>query len=366
MIVVMSGNFLQRGEPAIVDKWTRTKMALQGGADIVIELPVAFSVQPADYFAKGAVTLLNEMKCEAISFGSESGKAKDFLDAAHMYWVKKEEIDAAFQRQEYGDTYPRQIQQAIESVLTDSALDLSKPNNTLGFAYAKANVQLDRPLEMYIVPRKSGHHREKGLGENGFSSATAIRRTLLSLTDNEHDGLEKTRPFVPAFTMNELKERPYYSWENLWPFLSYQLAVQDTEKLKEIYQMTEGIEYRFKEKGSRSGTMMQFLESVKTKRNTWTKIQRLSVYTLLQFTEKEMQVALENGPEAIRLLGFNAKGREYLRQNKKEISLPILSKISRENKKMWQMDCKAGEVYRMMDPQQISHQDFYTIPIQFI
>ena len=363
MIVVMSGNFLQRGEPALVDKWTRAKMALKNGADIVIELPVAFSVQPADYFAQGAVALLKEMKCKAISFGAESGSGQDFMEAGNMFWDKKDEIDQAFKKMAYGESYPRKMQKVIESVFGKTKLDLSKPNNTLGFAYAKINVLHDDPMEIYTVPRKSAQHREENLGKEHFSSATAIRNTLLQ--ENEEKGsFEKINSFVPDSTLSELSGKQWNSWEKLWPYLHYQLSVQSAESLGNIYEMTEGIENRLKEKNNQSFSMNDFLEKVKTKRHTWTKIQRLCVYTLLQLSREKVSNQLEEGPECIRMLGFTEKGRAYLHHYKKEIQLPILSTINRSNKQLWEMDIKAGDVYRLMDPENIPFQDFFTSPIQ--
>lgn len=360
MVVCMSGNFLQRGEPAIVDKWSRAQMALEAGADIVIELPVAFSVQPADYFARGAVALFQSMQVDAFSFGAESGQAKDFIDAAHAYYEKESEIDAAFQEMKgSGETYPQTIQKAIRSVLPDLHLDLSQPNNTLGFSYAKENSQYDHPMEIFVVPRKSAQHRDEELGEEMFSSATAIRRKMLDDTYS----LDDLSSFVPESTLKGLKDEEFYQWEKLWPLLKYQLMVQPLSDLQEIYQMSEGIEYRLKEMVVESHSMNEFLEKIKSKRNTWTRMQRLMVYTLLQMKETEMQEQIKH-PKAIHLLGFTTTGRKYLKEYRKEITLPVLSNVNRYNKEEWSFDIRAGEIYRLMNDVKIDHQDFYRRPIQ--
>lgn len=362
MIVVMSGNFLQRGEPALVDKWTRARMALENGADLVIELPVAFSVQPADLFAEGAVALLKEIKCQAISFGAEAGTGEDFNDAGEIYWRKKKEIDHAFSQLVQGESYPRKMQKSLEHALGSIPIDLSKPNNTLGFAYAKANVRDGQPMALYPVVRKSAQYLDEELGANHFSSATAIRKVLLEGT-NLSQSLQKIQPFVPRSTVDNLNGKQWSSWEHLWPFLQYQLTVQDLESLNAVYQMTEGIEHRLVDKARQSRSMYDFLEQVKTKRQTWAKLQRLSVYTLLQLSKEKVQAEIEKGPKGIRLLGFTEVGKTYLHAKKKEISLPVLSNITRLNKKMWEMDIKAGEVYRLVSPESLPHQDFYTFPL---
>ena len=363
MIVCMSGNFLQRGEPALVDKWTRTRMALRGGADIVIELPVTFSVQAADLFAKGGVALLQEMGCSALSFGAESGQGKAFERAATMYTAHEKQIDHAFREMKKERiSYPRQIQQAIETVLPDFPLDLSLPNNTLGFAYAKENTTYQQPMEIFTVPRKEAEHRETHLKRESFASATAIRKGLLSASSYE-EGIQKIESFVPKTTLEELADQKFYSWDDLWPLLSYQLTVQTSNQLEGIYQMMEGVEFRLKEKMEMADSMTGFLSAVKSKRMTWARLQRLCVYTLLQFSKEEMHQKIQ-GPEAVHLLGFSSKGQQYLQEQKKKRTLPFLTNIRRENKTKWTYDIRAGEVYRMMAPHQIEPQDFYRSPIQ--
>lgn len=365
MVVCMSGNFLQRGEPAIVDKWVRTEMALLGGADIVIELPVSFSAEPADYFARGGIALLQAMNCQALSFGAESGQGTVFHSAACEYNEKKEKIDTAFKEQ-IGDrkTYPHQIQQAIERVIPNFPLDLSKPNNTLGFAYAKENAGYNHPMEIFTVPRKSAAHGETRLKEGAFASATAIRKQLLEM-ENPVEALKNVSSFVPKTTLDLLKNRRFYSWENLWPLLAYQLTVQTPTTLRQIYQMTEGIEYRLKDKVLSSRSMEDFMKQVKNKRITWAKLQRLCTYILLQMDQQEMKINLR-GPEAIRLLGFSPDGQRYLNGQKDTFGLPLLSNIKGDNKKMWETDIKAGEVYRLMDVEGLSPQDFYKNPVRIL
>src|SRR5690606_4648114 len=176
----MSGNFLQRGEPAIVDKWKRAEMALASGADIVIELPVAFSVQPADYFAKGGVALLQEMKCDVLSFGTESGTAEEFQQFAADWLKNEEQIEAAFQQfKNNGGTYSEQMQQAAESVLSKHSLDLQLPNTILGLAYAKENSRYRHPMLLEPIQRLGAGYHEKQLQNTSFQSATAIRKQLL-------------------------------------------------------------------------------------------------------------------------------------------------------------------------------------------
>src|SRR4051812_18291343 len=140
VIAAMSGNFLQRGEPALVSKWTRTEMALNGGVDLVFELPYSFAVQKADTFAKGAVSMLIAAGCDSICFGSESGNIEDFYHTYHF--LKKHQLQynhAIRQYMDQGNSYPKALSLAFQSLeSTENIIDLSMPNNILGFQYVKA------------------------------------------------------------------------------------------------------------------------------------------------------------------------------------------------------------------------------------
>lgn len=363
IIVVMSGNFLQRGEPAIVDKWQRAEMALSSGADLVIELPVSFSVQPADYFAKGGVALLQELRCEALSFGTESGAGEDFQLFAENWNSREKEIEAKFnQLKNNGETYAAQMQQAVRETMQGSDIDVAAPNTILGLAYAKENRLYPKPMKLYPVTRVGAGYHEKELEDTPFQSATALRKALLRETE-EFNALEVIQTAVPPATLDIIQESEFIYWEKLWPFLKYQLILQSEEQLREIYQMNEGIEYRLKQKVSEAETFEHFMELVKTKRYTWVRLQRLFTYVLLQFKKTDMQDALK-APKAIRVLGFTGKGQRYLSAVKKEVALPIISRLNQKNKFLWEMDIQAGKVYQLAKKNNQKEQDFNHLPIQ--
>lgn len=367
MIVVMSGNFLQRGEPAIVDKWKRAEMALASGADIVIELPVAFSVQPADYFAKGGVALLQEMKCDVLSFGTESGTAEEFQQFAADWLKNEKQIEAAFQQfKNNGDTYSEQMQQAAESVLSKHSLDLQLPNTILGLAYAKENSRYRHPMLLEPIQRLGAGYHEKQLQNKSFQSATAIRKQLLEqqisgqISNADKQALKAA---VPAKVFNILEDSQLVDWNAFWPFLKYQLIVQSEEQLRQMYQMNEGIEYRLKEFVTQAENFEHFVELVKTKRYTWVRLQRLFTYVLLQFTKDIADEALD-GPKAIRVLGFSAVGQQYLSQIKKSVSIPIISRLHQKNKDLWEIDIQAGKIYQLATGEVTKEQDFHRLPLR--
>lgn len=367
MIVVMSGNFLQRGEPAIVDKWKRAEMALASGADLVIELPVAFSVQPADYFARGGVALLQEMQCDVLSFGTESGTAEDFQQFAAEWLENEEKIEATFQQlKNNGGTYSEQMQQAAESVLSKNSLDLHLPNTILGLAYVKENNRYRDPMLLEPIQRLGAGYHEKKLQNTSFQSATAIRKQLLEQQSSGQTSDTDKRAIktaVPAKVFDILGNSQFVQWDAFWPFLKYQLIIQSEKQLREIYQMNEGIEYRLKQFVTQADNFQHFVELVKTKRYTWVRLQRLFTYILLQVS-KEIAAEDLNGPKAIRVLGFSAAGQQYLREIKKSVSIPIISRLHQKNKLLWETDVRAGKIYQLATGNETEEQDFYRLPLR--
>lgn len=362
-IAVMSGNFLQRGEPAIVDKWARTQMALAAGADLVIELPVAFSAQPADYFAKGAVSLLQAMGCDAICFGSESGESKDYQELAYFLNQHALTIDQLFKKNKnQGQTYASQMDQVLRELMPNQPISLSTPNNILGLAYARENLRYEKPMELYTTTRVGSDYHNEKLMEQNFSSATAIRKKMLESTLKKTT-LEELKVSMPDISFERVTSTPLVSWENYWPYLKYQIEVQSLEELRTVYQMTEGIEYRLKEYVQEAESFEQFISLVKNKRVSWTRLQRLSVYILLQLKKEEMVDEIKK-PKAIHLLGFNYVGRQYLKEMKKCFSLPLITNLTKKNKFLWTTDIKAGKIYQMGQMGLIKEQDYYRQPLK--
>lgn len=362
MIVVMSGNFLQRGEPAIFDKWKRAEAALASGADLVIELPTAFSIQSADYFAKGAIYLLQQLDCNALSFGSESGTGMDFHLFARKWNENEALIDDIFQSIKHNGTpYAVQMQQAVQKVLPDSSLDLAAPNTILGLAYARENARYASPMDLYPVQRIGSGHNETVLTGTAFQSGSALRKEMLQLSSGVR--LEKVRRAIPEVSYRLLETSTLVHWELLWPLLKYQLTVQTEKQLETIYQMNEGIEYRLKQKIGEAESFSHFVELIKSKRYSWVRLQRLLTYVLLQIKKEDMQAALQR-PKAVRILGFTKKGQMYLSEKKKQVTLPIISRLNQKNKQLWEMDIKAGEVYSLVVEQREDPQDFLRSPIR--
>lgn len=359
MIAVMSGNFLQRGEPALVDKWTRAEMALAAGVDLVIELPVYASVQAADYFAKGAVSLLQALQCDSLCFGAESGTGALFHEAASWFVNEESMFNQAFQEvKNQRVSYAKQMQQVFKTLNPTLDLDLTTPNNTLGFSYAKANLRYPYPMELHALTRQKTGYHDATIQDTHFASATAIRRTLL-----EGTGFDTLRSVLPTKSLTLLEDAPFVTWENYWPMLRYQIIVSSHDELRELYQMSEGIEFRLKEKVKEAHSFSEFIELVKNKRYTWVRLQRLCVAILLKSKKNEWLHLIEH-PQAIRVLGVNQIGREYLKRKKEHIQLPVITNITSKNQMLVEKDIQAGLVYEM-GHKGVMPQDFRRKPILY-
>ncbi len=362
VIAVMSGNFLQRGEPAIVDKWTRAKMALAGGVDLVVELPAIFAIQPADFFAKGALEILSTLQIDALSFGVESGAAVDFLSGAQWLFENEGRLAVEIQKAENsGEPYAKQMEQIIKKLAPDFPLPLHSPNNQLGFAYTKTMVQLGltNQIELFPLKRLQAGYSDVDLNQAGsIASATAIRRAIFRG--------EEVSTYIPekSYSYFEAAFSQRVNWEDYFDLLKYQLTVQAPEALRELYQMTEGLENRLKELIREAESFEGFMQGIKTKRYTQTRLQRLLVYALLMWSEDAVLQALQE-PPAVRILGFNQKGQAYLGHVRHAAGAALISNVNQKNASKLTKDLAAGAIYRLGKPSLIGEQDFKQKPIKF-
>lgn len=363
VIAVMSGNFLQRGEPAIVDKWTRAQMALASGVDLVVELPAIFALQPADYFARGAIQTLGALGIDSLCFGVEEGTASDFLTGAQ--WMVENEKGIADAIKQSTDThlpYAQQMERIVNDLAPDFPLHLNSPNNQLGFAYAKEIVHNGLADKVQLLPlqRKSaGYHDRDMSSDNAIASATAIRLAMAE-DKNISDYIPETAYPYLADASNQM-----VTWEDYFPLLKYQLLVQSEESLREIYQMTEGLENRLKAAAHEAQNFTEFMDKIKTKRYTRTRLQRLLSYVLLQWKNEDVLKAVTE-IEAIRVLGFSKAGQSYLSEIKHDLMIPLIVNVNKATKEKVPFDVLAGEIYRLGKSNLISRQDFGQKPAKLI
>ncbi|PAD39961.1 nucleotidyltransferase [Terribacillus sp. 7520-G] len=349
MIAVMSGNFTQRGEPAILHKFSRTKTALSAGIDLVIELPFLFAVQHADLFAKGAVSILHALQADHLVFGSEDGS----IAAFHRALSGQQANQAAFEsvlKQKLGNglSYPEANRAAYEAVGMDSSLDLGSPNNILGFAYMKAAEELGTRLQVHTIRRiEAGYHDQSISGP--IASATSIRTAWL---DNDKEAVKQA---VPGSTYELLSGEYLHGWEEYFPLLRYLILTRPAEMLRQIQGMEEGLEYRFKKYINQSQDFKHFLTLIKTKRYTWTRLQRVCVH-LLSNTQKQFADEHLEGPACpyIRVLGMTKKGQAFLASRKKQLDVPLYTQLKDGVHPISDLELQAADAYYSILPPEIA------------
>lgn len=352
VIAVMSGNFLQRGEPALVSKWKRTEMALLAGVDIVFELPYAFATQKANTFANGAVSILEAAGCQSLCFGSEAGEIESFLQTLSFIEKNKELYNKQIKQYlKVGNSYPKASSLAFQDIAsTQDLIDLSKPNNILGYQYVTAAYNQQAQLKFFTVARKNANYHDEHFSSESIASATSIRKAL----ESENGQMDSIRNFIPNTTYELLLDYKkeygqFHSWENYWPYLKFRLLQTTANELRAIYEIEEGLENRILSTASEAGSFQQFMEKLKTKRYTWTRLQRACVHILTNTKKDEMNTEIEKA-EYLRLLGMTTKGKEYLNKNKNNLGLPLISRVSANQSPQLKLDIRASKVYGLAAP----------------
>lgn len=355
VIAVMSGDFLQRGEPALIDKWARTSSALENGVDIVFELPYANATAHAPVFASGAIQLLDAALCSSYCFGSENGAIKPFTTTltklSNVRSIYNEQIQLAMQR---GISYPKAMNEAYASLVrtseqAEATVDLSLPNNILGFHYMEAAQQMKSSMVPITFPRLGAGYHDAISNDTQIASATGIRKFYF-----ESGTIEGVQQFVPIATYDALTTwlttRKYFgSWDRFYPLLRYQILRSGPEPLALIADVKEGIENLLYKAAKRADTFQQFMKIVKSKRYTWTRIQRMLVHILTGFTYAD-RVAMPE-PDHLRLLGVTEIGQRYLKENKANMKLPIVSRLANFNSVSTSFAARSSDLYAVgVDP----------------
>lgn len=365
VVCVMSGNFIQRGEPAIVNKWARAKMALLSGVDLVIELPVVYAAASAEYFSYAAVKLLDSLGfVDFLCFGSEHGDITELNRIAALLLEEPSGYKEALRRLiATGISYPAAREKALidyfsseagfSSVIKDI---IGSSNNILGIEYLKALKRLNSNIIPLTVRRVANSYNSPEL-TGCISSATSIRKHInaspLSLSEDP-----KLSTALPDASRTILEEEfqngrgPVYpkAFEEL---ILYTLRSCSKATLASMPYISEGIENRIKAAADNSGSLDKLVEAISTKRYTRTRVQRILFNSLLAVTSEEFEDFNKyGGPQYIRIFGFNAKGRKLLSEAKKKASLPVIMKTADYRtscnpllKRMLELETKATDIY---------------------
>lgn len=348
-ICVISGNFTQRGEPSIVNKWAKTYMALCCGADLVIELPTIYSISSAENFASGAIKIFDSLKIVTdISFGAECNDLATLNNVANVFYSEPANYKTILNHElKRGLSYPMARENAVLMYLNDIkryANVLSNSNNILAIEYLKALKQQKSMIQPNIVPRKNVYYNDQKIVDD-FASATAIRKLMLNREYAE------VRKVVPRSTYQIIgeeykKNHIILGIKKYEKEIIYALRVMPIEEIQNLPDVNEGLEFAIKKAVSETNDIEELIEKVKSKRYTQTRIQRILLYVLLGITKKDMEDSKKMVPY-VRVLGFNSRGKilisEIMNQNPKLNMITSVGKYV--NKKM----PKNKQLTRMLD-----------------
>ena len=352
--VAMSGDYVQRGEPAILDKWTRCRLALEAGADLVVEIPVLFCLGNASQYASASVRILEALGCDSVAFGSECGDAELLTDVAAFLDSHRDELeDRISQLAKEGISYPSARTEAYKSLRSGVSEDilvremsvLSDPNDILALEYIRS-LRSARPV---CVKRIGAGHGESFDGSRGFQSAGAIRNGLRSTDDPEMN----TR-FVPEYTSKTLEKEKLTFPDEWMTILRYAAMVTPADVIEDCPSGGEGLGNLIKQYAAEAESWEDMVKAVKSKRYTYTRISRLCMQLILGISRRKYSA---QEPQYIRVLGFSEKGRSVLseRKNSEGDILPVITNINKEARRlnaeaenMLALDVKAADVYNLL------------------
>lgn len=325
-IAVMSGNFTQRGEIAITDKFTRTEAALQH-VDLVAELPLLNAVSSADDFARGGVHVADKLQATDLVFGSESGNIDALIAAADE--SARLEVSPEFNDLlKQGYSYPRAISTLAKNTL------LASPNDTLGIAYINALKELNTSIRPGTIKRIGNNYSDAALSSAEFSSATSLRAALFQ------GDIKQAQKFMPENLIHQMMNQHLASNEDFYKTLKAVILTRSAAELRNIYMMTEGLEHRLQDKIRSADSYEAFLSAVKTKRYTWTRLSRLMIAILLNITTDVMNQHMLT--DSVRILGMTKNGQQYL---KSLDSVNIITNVNKKNRDLVSHEVTATEMY---------------------
>ena len=319
-VAVVSGDFVQRGEFSYFDKWQKTEMALNHGVDIVVELPLYYSVQNAEIFSRMSTKILDYMELDFQVFGAEEEDIK-VLDRIIELQEREEYKKNLMELMKKGNSYSTSQKLALSEYGYGDAV---KSNNILALEYMRTMKRENLGIKPYIIKREISDYNEIEIeeGRKSIASATFIREEMLRNSGNPENIRkfisEKTYEILKSFYISDRTDHEQLEWKNLknsvFKFLKYKLLMETKNEIIKIYDMNDEIYARIYRGVSKSKTYEVFLKEVKSRNFSIKRIERIVLNILLNITKKSVDFKLDY----IRILGFNQKGQEYLKQLKKD------------------------------------------------
>lgn len=344
VVVALSGNFVQRGDAAIIDKWSRAKAAIGGGADLVVEIPTCYCLAPAEKYAFGAISSLENLKVvDTLCFGSESAD-ESLIETLALKILRDEKVENRLKEiLKSGVSFPFAREKAVEEIYGEKFSKILKnPNDTLGIEYLNAIKKLKSKMDFCVIKRTGVNHDEMSVSGN-IASASKTRELIL---DDEN-----YQKFLPEYSADEIKsaienKKAPALLKNAQRAVLYSLRNKTQDDFLKIPDISEGLESRIKTAADTACDLDELYSLIKTKRYTLARVKRLVLCAVLGIEKYEM-------PPYIRVLGFSENGKELLKEIKQKADLPLVSCLS-DIKKLGK---KAEEYFN----KESNYTDFYSM-----
>lgn len=363
-ICIMSGSFVQRGEPAIFSKFDRARWAILGGADIVIELPTLYSLGSAQLFGTGAIRMVKALHIDALSFGSETANLDALVDIAKRMDCESTQAVLRTYINE-GMSYGSAFRKALDTEI------LNTPNALLGLEYIRAGLNYHPTLKYMPILRTSDHHESNIIKD--FPSGTALRKLITNMaTSSNNCNINSIVPKTIADDMtNIISNGAYVNYNRYYDIIHSLSRRTSTTKLESFGEFNEGIEHLWS-KAAQQPTWNLAMEHIKSKRYTYARLQRMGAYLALGIQKDVLQNAMQEGPQYARLLAFNDRGRQWLRN---DFEIPLIQKWAKApnelntlGQTMHQIDTLATDIQALClhnEVKRMGHMD-YTYTPQYI
>ena len=348
VIAVMSGNFTQRGDTSLINKFEKAKIALQNEVDMVIELPTIYSISSAENFALGGIKILNEIgNIDYLVFGIEEENLEKLQAIADVLVNENDEFKRNIKEElDKGNSYPKAREIVLKKVLSSENVEniMQKPNNILAIEYLKALKTTNSKIKPFAIKRKNTMHNDENINEN-YASGTYIRKLFI---ENNFNEIKKVVPKYTYERLLELKNQGTYvsSINDFSDIVIYKIRTMTKEEISKIADVNEGLENSIKLASTTCKTIDEIIEKVSTKRYTKTRISRILTYILLDITKSEMEQS-KNANQYIRVLGINKKCEGILKTINNDKLITSLKKFEENNgeNQLLNIDKKATEIY---------------------
>lgn len=366
IVCIMSGNFVQRGGPAIIDKWKRTEMALNNGVDLVIELPTYYAVSSAEFFAKGSVSILNSLGIvNNIFFGSECGNTEKLIKIAKVLTNEDEDFRNILKENlTLGLTFAKSREKSLVEYFKDDELTsiLSSSNNILGIEYIKALLRLNSTIAPNTLKREGASYNEKNL-TSSFASATSIRETVKA-----NKSLSSLKDFMPEesfkiFNQQKENDYPFVFDEDMYTYIKYKIQT-NCVNFNNLYEVTEGLDNKIIKEISSSTSYNDLVLKIKSKRYTFSKISRILTHIFIGLDNFNINELNDESNLYARVLGFNKTGREMLSLIKANSNIPLITKLPRFNDNpLLELDIQATKAYSILNSKVNPNNDYLISPL---